>query len=471
LPHGSSGDLQIVHNRSYVDFVVVDYGKKPDTEWQKPDPGCCMIRTRTRLFYGWWLVLVAALSLLLGPTPIVVFSFGVFLKPLIQEFHVSRGAVSLAFTLHATTTALSVPFAGRLIDRFGPRKIILTSICTSGLILIAANLCSRNIWQLYLFYAAVGIAACGVAPVSYCDVISHWFDRHRGLALGFTMTGLGAGAFIMPSVAYQLITRFGWRMAFGISGAAILLISVPALAMFLKEKPELMGLQPDGGPSAFSRSKTRDTDAGMSFGEAGRTSTLWLMLGAFVLVAGGVAACSTHIAAVLADQGLSAGTAALASSVFGGGQLVGRVGSGYLLDRFFAPRVAAVIFGCVAAGMGLLRIASSQNAAFAAAFVIGLGLGAEVDIMAYLIGRYFGLRFFGAIYGFIFASFGLFTGLGAYFMGAGFDATGSYALPLTLFSVAALVGAALMLRLGPYRYEKLLPEGQRPEPQVLEPAP
>ena len=362
-----------------------------------------MTQARNRLFYGWWVVLVAALSLFLGPTPMVAFSFGVFLKPLVQEFHASRGAVSLAFTLHATMVALSMPFAGRIVDRFGPRKVILTSACTAGLLLLSANFCSGNIWQLYLLYAALGVASCGVAPVSYCDVISHWFDRHRGLALGFMMAGLGTGALVMPSVAHYLITSFGWRMAFGFSGVAILLIGVPILAIFLKEKPELMSLLPDGGPSALTRWNTREADSGMSFGEAGRTSTLWLLLCAFVLVAAGVAGCSAHIAAVLADQGTSTRSAAFATSIFGGGLLLGRVGSGYLLDRFFAPRVAAVIFVCAASGIGLLRIAGSQELAFAAAFSIGLGLGAEVDVMAYLTSRYFGLQSFGSIYGFIFA--------------------------------------------------------------------
>jgi predicted MFS family arabinose efflux permease len=336
------------------------------------------------------------------------------------------------------------------------------------LLLLLANFCSRNIWQLYLFYAAVGVASCGVAPVSYCDVISHWFDRRRGMALGFMMAGLGTGALIMPSAAHYLIATFGWRMALCSSGAMTLLINVPILAMFLKEKPELMGLLRDGGPCAFARSNVPETDSGMSFREAWHTPTLWLLLCAFILVACSVSACLAHIAAVLADQGLSARTAAFATSIFGGGLLVGRVCSGYLLDRFFAPRVAAVIFGCAAAGMGLLRIAGSQGIAFAAAFCIGLGLGAEVDVMAYLTSRYFGLRSFGAIYGFIFACFGLSAGLGAYLMGTGFDATRSYALPLTLFSIATLVGAALMLRLGPYQYQKLLPENHRPELQVLE---
>jgi predicted MFS family arabinose efflux permease len=339
----------------------------------------------------------------------------------------------------------------------------------AGLAFLSANLCSNKIWQLYLFYAACSVASCGVAPVSYCDVISHWFDRRRGMALGFIMVGLGAGAVVQPSAAHSVIAQFGWRAAFSCSGAVILLISLPVLALFLKEKPEQMGLEPDGGGYGFAQSNPRDSDSGMSFGEAVRTPTLWLLLCAFVLVSCSASGCSAHIAAILADHGVSARTAAFATSILGGGLLVGRAGSGYLLDRFFAPRFAAVIFACAAAGMGLLRIADAQGAAFAAAFAVGLGLGAEIDIMAFLASRYFGLRSFGAINGFLFAGFGLASGSGAYLMGTGFDATGSYALLLTLFSIATLIGAALMMCLGPYRYRKSLPDDQRPELQVIEP--
>lgn len=428
-----------------------------------------MAQAPKQLFYGWWVVLVAAVSLLLGPIPISVFSFAVFLKPLSLEFHSSRGAVSLAFTLHATTTALTLPFAGRLIDRFGPRRMILVSSLLAGLVFLSANLCSGKIWQLYLFYAACGVASCGVAPVSYCDVISHWFDRRRGIALGFIMAGMGAGAVVMPSAVHSVITKFGWRAAFGCSGAVILLISLPLLWLFLKEKPEQMGLEPDGGGDGFARSSPPDSDSGMSFGEAARTPTLWLLLCAFILVSSSVSGCTAHIVAILADYGVSARTAAFATSIFGCGLLVGRAGSGYLMDRFFAPHFAAVIFGCAAAGMGLLRIADAQSVAFAAAFAVGLGLGAEIDIMAFLTSRYFGLRSFGAITGFLFAAFGLASGSGAYLMGAGFDRTGSYALPLTVFSIATLAGAALMMRLGPYRYRKSLPDHQQSELQVIEP--
>src|SRR5438270_8763769 len=112
-----------------------------------------MTQARAPLFYGWWVVLVAAVGLFLGPTPILAFSFGVFLNPLIHEFHSNRGAVSLAFTLHATMVALGLPFTGQLIDRFGPRKIIITSTCIVGLLLLLANFCSATIWQLYVFYS------------------------------------------------------------------------------------------------------------------------------------------------------------------------------------------------------------------------------------------------------------------------------------------------------------------------------
>jgi predicted MFS family arabinose efflux permease len=407
--------------------------------------------------------------MLLGPIPISVFSFAIFLRPLTHELHSSRGAVSLAFTLHATMTALTLTFAGRLIDRFGPRKVILVSSLLTGLVFLSANLCSGKLWQLYLFYAASGVASCGVAPVSYSDVISHWFDRRRGTALGLIMAGLGIGAVVMPSAAHSVISTFGWRTVFVFSGWAILLISLPVLALFLKDRPQQMGLAPDGGSSAFTGFDTRDSDSGASFGDALRTPTLWLLLCAFVLVSSSVSGCTAHIAAILADQGLSARTAALATSVFGGGLLVGRTGSGYLLDRFFAPRVAALIFGCAAAAMGLLRVAGTQGTAFAAAFVIGLGLGAEIDVMAYLTSRYFGLRSFGAINGFLFAGFGVAAGSGAYLMGASFDLTGSYAAALMLFCILTLIGAVLMMRLGPYRYQKSLTDDRARELRLIEP--
>ncbi len=408
---------------------------------------------RPRIFYGWWVVMISALGLFLGPIPIVVFSFGVFLQPLTPEFHSGRGAVSLALTLHNSILALGLPFAGRLVDRYGARKVIVPATFLAGLVLLSASFCSGKLWQLYAFYMALGVSGWGVGPVPYGSVISHWFDRHRGLALGFTMAGLGLGASLIPSLGHSLITRFGWRLAFGVAGSTMLAITLPTIAAFLKDRPEPMGLLPDGVSHANAKSARSTLDSGLTWREAWHDSTFWLLFCAFILVSASVQSCFAHISAILADRGTPAAIAALATSLFGGGVLVGRAGSGYLLDRFFAPRIASGIFGCASVGIALLRISGSQQLSLAAAFLIGLGLGAEVDIMSFLTSRYFGLRSFGLIYGVAFAGFGLSGGLGALLMGSSFDANGSYALMLNLFCIATAVGATLMLGLGPYRFQ------------------
>lgn len=409
--------------------------------------------SRSHIFYGWWVALLCALSLFVGPIPIAVFSFGVFLKPLVRELHAGRGAVSFGSTLGTLMLAAGLPLAGRLIDRFGARKVILPSTLVAGLILLSITASSGRLWEFYLFYAALGLSTCGVSPVSYGHVVTHWFDRYRGLALGVTMLGLGLGALIMPSIAQVLIGHFGWRLAFGTIGAATLLITFPVLATFLKDRPEEMGLSPDGSDDAFGSSAAAYDDSGVSLTVACHDRTFWLLICSFGLVSASVQACLAHLSAILTDRGAAAQTAALATSLFGGGVLLGRTATGYLLDRFFAPHIAAAIFACAAAGIATLRMTSSQELALFAAFFIGLGLGAEVDIMAYLTSRYFGLRSFGSIYGVTFALFALAGGQGAYFMGAAFDRTGSYTSMLVLFSIATLTGALLILRLGAYRYQ------------------
>src|SRR5579863_3450877 len=221
------------------------------------------IASRPRSRNRWWVVLASALGLFLGPIPIMVFSFGVFLQPLVQGFHSGRGAVSFARAVNGTIFAFAVPFAGHLVDRFGARRIILPSTLMAGLILLSAWLCSNHIWQLYLFYGALGAVSSGVAPVSYCAVVSHWFDRRRGLALGVMMLGLGIGAIVMPSAAQSLIARLGWRLTFAIVGAAILLVTAPVTALLLKEKPERKGIFLQRDSSHIKASSTPSAGNGM----------------------------------------------------------------------------------------------------------------------------------------------------------------------------------------------------------------
>ncbi len=417
------------------------------------------VRPRATLFYGWWVVLACAVGLFWGP-PVTVFSFPVFLKPLMQDFHAGRAAVSFGFTLHLIAVAIGAPLVGWLIDRYGSRKVILLATSIFGFILLLNKLFSANLWQFYFFYIVLGLVGNGVGPLPYGKVVSLWFDRYRGLALGLMMVGIGSGAMIMPSFAQQLIARYGWHTAYTVLGAAVLLIAIPVVAAVLREKPQDLGLLPDGVPPKNVSAGSEAVVPGLSALEAWSTGTFWLLVCAFFLVSASVQGCVIHLAAMLSDRGISAQTAALGSSLAGAAVLLGRVGTGYLLDRFFAPRVAALFFGGAAVGIGLLWIGSTVASLFVAGLFVGFGLGAEVDLIAYLISRYFGLRAFGRVYSSAFAAFALAGALGPLIMGAGFDRTGSYRAPLASFFAVTLVAAALMTLLGPYRYRVGEPDRQ-----------
>jgi MFS family permease len=401
-----------------------------------------------RVFYGWWVVFAAAVGLFWG-VPISVYSFSVFFKPVMIEFHASRTAVSLAYTLKLLTAALCAAPIGWLTDRYGARRVIQIGTGVFGSILVANRLFSGNLAQFYCFYVLLGVSVGCVGPIPYGSLISRWFDELRGLALGLAMFGIGLGAAIMPSLAQTLITRFGWKTAYSILGASVLLISWPIVSYFLEENPEDFGLQPDGVPV---RTQTMGTVArGLTALEAWQSADFWLMVCAFILVSASVSGCVVHMAPMLNDRGVGARAAAAGSSLIGAAVMIGRVGTGYLLDRIFAARIASIVFAASASGIALLLLGNGPTA-FAGAFLVGLGLGAEVDLIPYMTSRYFGLLNFGKVYSSAFAAFALAGAVGPLIMGAGFDRTGSYRDPLIAFFLATVIAAALISRLGSYRF-------------------
>jgi MFS family permease len=191
-------------------------------------------------------VATAALGLCLGAAPIIVLAFGVFFKPLTQEYHAGRGAISFAFTLQNLAAALFAPLTGRLIDRFGARKVILPGTAIFGLMLLSSKLLGSKLLYFYIFLAVLGIIQGCTSPVSYSVVVSHWFNRRRGLGLGLMMLGIGVGAIVVPFAAQRLIAMFGWRAAYATCGGAVLVIVLPIAAAFLRNDPRDKGLLPDG---------------------------------------------------------------------------------------------------------------------------------------------------------------------------------------------------------------------------------
>jgi len=249
-----------------------------------------------------------------------------------------------------------------------------------------------------------------------------------------------------------------------------LLIALPMAAVFLRNDPKDKGLLPDGDVEPSERAghttEPRTSAEGLGWHETWHSSTFWLLVSSFFLASASVHACVLHLAALLTDRGVSAQAAAVAISVVGLAVLIGRVGTGYLLDRFFAPRLAAFFFCGAATGIGLLMLGAAGKVALGAAFLIGMGMGAEGDVIAYSISRYFGLKAFGTAYGYAFGSFVLAGAAGTLLLGVGFDFTRSYTMPLAGFFVAMLTAAGLMMRLGPYRYAASQPDEKLPAAAV-----
>jgi MFS family permease len=405
-----------------------------------------------KVFYGWWVVLAAGIGLSVHSGPIIVSTFGVFLKPLSQEFGWSRAEVSLAFSLATLVVTGAMPFIGRLVDRLGARRVIVPSALLFGLGLMSLYFLTASLWHYYAISLFMGVVGSGTTPVPYSKVISHWFDKKRGLALALAMTGISLGAFIMPPLAQALITGVGWRQAYGVLGLLTVAGTLPVVGLLLKESPQLMGLAPDGGPGTDAGLAARHgQEQGPSGAEAWHTAPFWLMAGAFFLVSVSFHGFIIHLVPLLTDRGVSPQSAALAMSVAAIGGLVGRLGCGYLLDRVFAPYVAVGFFGGFALGIFLLWSGAVGGWVFVAVVLVGLGVGAELDVMPYMVSRYFGLRAFGEIYSYAFAAFVLGAVIGPLLMGAGFDATGSYRLALGGFVLPPLMAAGLMTQLGPYR--------------------
>ncbi len=411
-----------------------------------------MTSRRPRIFYGWLIVLVSAIGLFLGP-PLMVFSFSVFFKSLVQDFHASRAAVSFAFSLFNIVGALLIPCIGMLIDRFGAKRVILVFTLLYGLGLCSALWVGSALWQLYLLFTVLGVTmASGPSPVPYGVVISHWFNRHRGLALGLSMMGIGVGSIVVPILAQRLITSFGWRAAFAIFGGAVVLLPLPILAALLQNNPEQRGLQPDGDEKSQVTQLQPQDKQGLTWHEIWHSPAFWILICIFSLAGASVHGAALHMSAIFTDRGVTAERAAIATSLVGIAVMLGRVTSGYLLDRLFAPRVAILFYGATALGIAILCAGTSGPLALVASFLVGLGMGAEVESMAYMISRYFGLAAFGTAYGHAFGAFMLSGAAGVFLMGAGYDRFHSYTVPLAVLCGAMVLALVLLARLGPYRY-------------------
>ncbi|HSN72113.1 MAG TPA: MFS transporter [Steroidobacteraceae bacterium] len=387
---------------------------------------------------AWRVVASAALGVGAGVTGLVFYSFGLLIPALEESFGWRRAEIATGLLVLMFTGALVAPIAGRIVDRIGSRPVALVSLLLLAGGLAALSLQPGTLTVFYAGYFLIALGGAGTTPLVFTRAVKTWFDRRRGLALGLTLTGTGLAAALAPPYVTWVLTTYGLGPAYVALGLAVLLIAFPAVLAWFRERP-----LPSGGDA------TRAMLPGLTHAQARRDPKLYLIAIAILAISPCLGGLITQLPALLRDRGASAERVAAIVSLLGLTVLLARPLVGLLLDRVHARVVAGTFFAAPAIA-SLLLLGDSSSGWIAAALLIGLAAGAEVDLLAYLVSRYFGLREYGAIYAWPYTAFIVGAGLGPLLYGATFDAFGSYRAALLGGAALAVASSALMLLLGPY---------------------
>ena len=396
---------------------------------------------------GWVTVVVCLLGISTGPAAFGLSSLFLLGGPIGAEFGWSRTAISAAVSVMMLCTAVSLPFMGRLVDRFGVKKILVPSIIIFGLCFLAASMIS-SYWQFIALYVAMGTIAVGTNSVPYMRVLTSWFDRRRGLAIGMAGSGTGLGFGYVPLITQELVSHYGWRGGYFGLGLIMLLFTLPMVVFLLHEKPQSLGLHPDGAVSDAAVEHSVAT--GDTLQEAMRRRDFWSLIIIFSGLAFVLYGLIPHMVPMLQDRGVPEALAAGLASAFGWSAFGGRLLIGFLVDRFDARRIAFSFFSLSAVGLALLSAPLPIWAFVVAAIMLGLSLGAEVDMLAYLTSRYFGLKNFAQIFGAMFSAVMVAMSLSPLAFGYVYDRTGSYKSILALGVPLCVLAIVLVLMLRPY---------------------
>src|SRR6267142_2249007 len=386
-----------------------------------------------------WLVPVGGtLGLIVGNGPISVFAFGVFIGPLESGFGWSRASLGIAMALCALLSAVTLPFVGLLMDKFGVRRPLGFAICLFALDVAAIGQ-STTLPMFIALTALTGVTGAAQSPIGYVKSIASHFDRRRGLAIGIAMSGIGIGTALIPQFAQWLIGSFGWRTAYLGLGLAVVAVALPSVLLLLREP---IGDRVSGAAGASA--------TGIDLAEAIRGRSFWRIALAVLLVSVAVNGLLVHAVPLLVERGWSPSAAAKVLAAAGVGGLLGRLLAGYLMDKVFAAYVASSFFALAIGGTYLL---ASDTSAVLGMVAIGLAAGAEVDMIGFFVSRYFGLKRFGQLYGALFAIFTIGAGLGPLMLGAVHTRLHGYEAGMLACGVSLAAASVCVLTLGAYSYQ------------------
>ena len=382
----------------------------------------------------WLLVLVCAIGIGVGVSALPFYTQGLFIEAWTAEFGWTRAQASLGILGSTLALAAVLPFIGSIVDRYGLVTPVMISLLGLSLAYVLLGMFVQSIASFVMLAMLQAILGSASSPLAYTRAINSVFDKQRGLALGVALSGAGAAATFGPSLVSSAIDAFGWRGAYYAMALFTLVVGTVIVIVLARLKSAKTSVQID----------VQAAQEGLKAAKA--STTYWLVMAAIFCLSLGLGGLMIHFVPILLDIGLTISEAVKVAGVIGIAVVLGRLLVGFAVDRIFAPRVAiAILFACIC---GVLALAGFGSVvAVPAAFVIGFSVGAEVDLIGYLVARYFSMHAYGQIYGRQYSTFLIATGLSPVILGAVRDVTGSYTA--SLFTAAAFItlSAALFARL------------------------
>jgi sugar phosphate permease len=398
-----------------------------------------------RLHYGWIVVAVTALTLIISAG--VRSAPGVMVIPMEQDLHWSRTAISLAVSIGLLCYGLSAPLSGSIMDRFGPRWVMV-----AGLAIIAASMLASarmtEQWQLDLFWGALSGAGTGiVALVLGATVAARWFVARRGLITGIFGASTSAGQLIFYPLLVWLVGTLGWRGSIMILAAVALALLVPVL-LLMRNRPADVGLQPYGATGTGAPSIAEPTERRGIMRRAIATPAFWLLtITFFICGATSNGLIGTHFIPHVGDHGISANIAAGLLAIMGAMNFIGTIGSGWLTDRYNPRKLLACYYGFRGLSLLLLPFVTSYAGLTVFAVLFGLDYIATVPPTTALVADTFGRKHVGTVFGWVFCAHQIGAAMAAWLGGVAHDLLGHYGTAFLVAGILAIAAAALSLRI------------------------
>ncbi len=396
-----------------------------------------------RFYYGWIVVAVAALTLLVSAG--VRSAPGVFLVPLQEDMQWSVGVISFAVSIGLLVLGLTAPVSGWLIDRYGPRVLAIIALVLIS-ISMAASAFIQQPWQLALLWGGIsGVGTGIISGVLGATVAMRWFVARRGLVIGIFGASTSAGQLIFVPALMLAATTLGWRASSLVLSLVTMAAVLPVL-LFLRNDPADVGQVPLGATPATTVPRARSEQGVMR--RAVRSLEFWLLAGTFFICgATSSGLVGTHLIPFAHDHGIAQTTAAGMLALMGAMNFVGTLGSGWLTDRYDPRKLLAVYYGFRGISLLFLPFVTEPVGLAAFAVLFGLDYIATVPPTTALVADNFGRRNVGTVYGWVFCSHQVGAACAAWMGGLARDSFGDYGLAFFVAGTLAVAGALLALRI------------------------